>query len=63
MWAIVPTAPALTVTSHTGYTALGAGLGRLALGAILGLWVRRSMALLLVAYGVALGIGMPGRAA
>ena len=62
MGVIVPTALTLTAMSYTGYTALGAGLGRMALGAILHLWVRRAMALCFVAYGVALGAVTPGRA-
>ena len=62
MWVIVPTALTLTALSYTAYTALGAGLGRMALGAILHLWVRRTMALLFVGYGVALGAFTPGRA-
>ena len=62
MWAIVPTALTLTGLSYTTYTALGAGLGRMALGAILHLWVRRAMALCFVAYGVLLGAFAPGRA-
>ena len=63
MAVIAPTALTLTAASYTGYTALGAGLGRVALGAVAGLWVRRAMALCFVAYGVALGAAVPGRAA
>lgn len=59
MWAIVPTALTLTAISYTGYVALGAGLGRLALGALMNVWLRRTMALLLVGYGVALGLAQP----
>ncbi|SMX46295.1 LysE family translocator [Actibacterium lipolyticum] len=52
---IVPTALTITALSYTGYTALGAGLGRLALGAVLNKWFRRVMALCFVVYGVLLG--------
>lgn len=62
MGAIVPTALALTAMSYTAYTALGAGLGRMALGALANLWLRRGMALLFVAYGVTLALWTPGRA-
>lgn len=55
MVVIVPTALTLTALSYTGYTALGAGLGRLALGAVLNAWFRRAMAVCFVIYGVALG--------
>ena len=55
MWVIVPTALALTTISYTGYCALGAALGRAALGAILHIWVRRSLALCFVIYGILLG--------
>ena len=57
---IVPTALAITALSYTGYTALGAGLGRLALGVIADRWVRRGMALCFIAYGLALGLFQPG---
>lgn len=63
MGAIVPTALTLTALSYTGYASLGAGLGRTALGVATGPWVRRAMAALLAAYGVALGAGALGRAA
>lgn len=52
---IVPTALTITALFYTGYTALGAGLGRLALGAVLNKWFRRGMALCFVVYGVLLG--------
>jgi threonine/homoserine/homoserine lactone efflux protein len=55
MWAIVPTALTLTALSYTAYTAVGAGLGRLAIGAMMNVWLRRGMAALFVGYGVALG--------
>jgi hypothetical protein len=45
-----------------GYTALGAGLGRAALGAVFNVWLRRGMAACFVIYGVALGsAATPGR--
>ena len=59
MWAIVPTALILAAISYTGYVALGAGLGRLALGTLMNVWLRRGMALLFVGYGVALGMSQP----
>ena len=56
MWVIVPTALTLTTISYCGYTALGAGLGRAALGAVFNVWFRRFMAVCFVVYGVMLGI-------
>lgn len=56
---VLPTALAITAASYIGYTALGAGLGRVALGAVGNLLLRRFMALCLVAYGVALGLWQP----
>lgn len=62
MWVILPTALAITAASYTGYTAIGAGLGRVALGAVLNLWFRRVMAVCFVVYGVLLGAsGWNGR--
>ncbi len=55
MWVIMPTALTITAASYTGYTALGAGLGRLALGTVMNLWFRRIMSLGFIIYGVALG--------
>lgn len=55
MWLIVPTALTLTALSYTCYTALGAGLGRAAIGAVFNVWVRRGMATCLIIYGVLLG--------
>ncbi|ABV94840.1 homoserine/homoserine lactone efflux protein [Dinoroseobacter shibae DFL 12 = DSM 16493] len=60
MTVIVPTALTLTALSYTGYTALGAGLGKLAMGAILNFWVRRGLALCFIGYGIALGAYAPG---
>jgi len=55
MTLIVPTALTITAMSYTGYTAIGAGLGRLAMGAVLNLWFRRFMSAAFVIYGVLLG--------
>lgn len=55
MVVIVPTALTLTALSYTGFTALGAGLGRAAMGAVFNVWVRRVMAASFVIYGVLLG--------
>ncbi|MCR8724973.1 LysE family translocator [Frigidibacter sp. ROC022] len=55
MWAIVPTALTITATSYVSYTALGAGLGRIALGAVLNRWFRGAMALCFIVYGLLLG--------
>lgn len=51
---IVPTALVLTALSYTGYTMLGVWLGRLALGAVLNVWVRRALAVCFILYGAAL---------
>ncbi|MDJ0629255.1 MAG: LysE family translocator [Rhodobacter sp.] len=56
MQAILPTALTITALSYCTYTALGAGLGRLALGAVLNRWFRRAMAACFIGYGVALGV-------
>ncbi|MEO3413521.1 LysE family translocator [Roseovarius sp. CAU 1744] len=62
MWVIVPTALTLTALSYMTYTALGAGLGRAALGAVFNVWLRRVLAACFVVYGVALGsAATPGR--
>ena len=55
MWLILPTALTITALSYMTYTAVGAGLGRSALSAILNVWLRRAMAACFVAYGFALG--------
>lgn len=63
MGVIVPTALTLTFLSYTGFTALGAGLGRTAMAAVLNLCVRRGLAICFVIYGLALGAtSTPGRA-
>lgn len=55
MWVIVPTAMIITAASYCTYTALGAALGRAALGAVGNLVVRRIMAGCFILYGVLLG--------
>jgi len=55
MGVIIPTALTLTALSYTGFTALGAGIGRAALGAVFNKWFRRVMAACFVTYGVLLG--------
>lgn len=55
MGVIVPTALTLTALSYTGYTALGAGLGRAAIAAVFHVWVRRLLAACLIVYGLLLG--------
>ena len=55
MWVIMPTALTLTALSYTGFTALGAGIGKAALGAVFNAWVRRMMAVCFVIYGALLG--------
>jgi homoserine/homoserine lactone efflux protein len=63
MWLIVPTALTITALSYTGFTALGAGIGKAALGAVFNTWVRRGMAVCFIIYGVLLGAAVtPGRA-
>jgi len=59
---IFPTALTITALSYTGFTALGAGLGRAALEAVVNVWLRRAMGAAFVIYGVALGSATtPGR--
>jgi len=55
MAVIMPTALTLTALSYTGFTALGAGIGRAALGAVFNVWVRRTMAVCFIIYGLLLG--------
>ena len=55
MWVIVPTALTLTACSYLGYTALGAGIGRAALGAVFNATLRRVMAACFIIYGLLLG--------
>lgn len=62
MVVIIPTALTLTALSYTGFTALGAGIGRAALGAVFNVWIRRVMSVCFVIYGVLLGSSAtPGR--
>ena len=62
MGLIVPTALTITALSYTGFTALGAGIGKAALGAVFNTWVRRVMAVCFIIYGVLLGAAAtPGR--
>ncbi|MDW4498361.1 LysE family translocator [Sulfitobacter sp. D35] len=53
---ILPTALTITALSYTGFTAIGALIGRAALGAIFNTWVRRIMALCFIVYGILLGL-------
>ncbi len=63
MLVIAPTALTLTALSYCGFTALGAGLGRAALGAVANTMMRRVMAVCFIIYGVLLGsTSVPGRA-
>ncbi|MGB3246629.1 MAG: LysE family translocator [Sulfitobacter sp.] len=55
MAVIMPTALSLTALSYVGFTALGAGIGRAALGAVFNVWFRRFMAVCFIIYGVLLG--------
>ena len=55
MLVIMPTALTITALSYTGFTALGALMGRAALGAVFNVWVRRIMASCFIIYGVLLG--------
>ena len=62
MWVIMPTALTLTALSYMGFTALGAGLGRAALGAVFNAWLQRGLATCFIIYGVLLGSAQtPGR--
>jgi len=55
MAVIMPTALTLTGLSYLSFTALGAGIGRAAMGAVFNVWFRRFMAVCFVTYGVLLG--------
>lgn len=55
MAVILPTALTLTTLSYTGFTALGALMGKAALGAVFNTWVRRVLATCFIVYGILLG--------
>ena len=55
MQVILPTALSITTLSYVTYTALGAWLGRMALGAVFNVSVQRVLAVCLMTYGVLLG--------
>ena len=55
MIVILPTALTITALSYTGFTTLGATLGRAALGAGFNTWFRRVMGACFIVYGVLLG--------
>ena len=62
MVVIMPTTLTLTALAYSGFTALGAGIGRAAVGAVFNVWFRRIMAVGFIAYGVLLGTASsPGR--
>ena len=62
MLVIMPTALTLTALSYTGFTALGAGIGKAAISAVFNIWFRRIMSVCFVIYGVLLGsTSAPGR--
>lgn len=62
MSVIVPTALTITALSYTGYTALGARLGALAMDGVLNFWFRRGMAACFIVYGILLGTSPGARA-
>jgi homoserine/homoserine lactone efflux protein len=55
MAVILPTALTITTLSYTGFTALGAGIGKAALGAVFNTGFRRVMAASFIVYGILLG--------
>lgn len=55
MGVIIPTALTLTALSYTGFSALGAAIGRAALRAVFNVWVRRVVAGCFIIYGILLG--------
>ena len=55
MAVIMPTALTITFLSYTGYTGLGAMMGKLALGAVMNVWFQRIMSVFFVIYGIFLG--------
>lgn len=56
MAAIYPTALTITAASYCTYTAIGVLMGRAAMGAVLNVWFRRTMAVAFILYGLALGL-------
>ena len=62
MGLIMPTALTLTALSYMGFTAIGVGLGRAAMGVVFNVWLRRAMGACFVIYGLLLGTASaPGR--
>jgi len=55
MSVIMPTALIITTLSYTGFTLLGTVLGKAALRAVFNVWIRRTMAVCFIIYGVLLG--------
>ncbi|OIQ44410.1 MAG: lysine transporter LysE [Roseobacter sp. MedPE-SW] len=55
MGVIMPTALLLTALSYTGFTLLGALMGKAALKAVFSTWIRRVLALCFIIYGLLLG--------
>ncbi|MAC77398.1 MAG: lysine transporter LysE [Rhodobacteraceae bacterium] len=55
MLVIVPTALTLTTLSYSGFTLLGALMGRSALVAVFNVWVRRVLGACFIIYGLLLG--------
>ncbi len=55
MGVIMPTALVLTALSYTGFTLLGALMGKAALKAVFSTWIRRVLAICFIVYGVLLG--------
>ncbi|MFC6636413.1 LysE family transporter [Sulfitobacter sp. JBTF-M27] len=55
MGIIVPTALTITALSYSTFTALGAGIGHAALGAVFNVWFRRVMSICFIGYGMLLG--------
>ncbi|MFA3917448.1 LysE family translocator [Ruegeria hyattellae] len=55
MGVLMPSALVITTLSYTGFTLLGAIMGRAAMGAVFNIWVRRVMAGCFIIYGLLLG--------
>ena len=55
MVVLMPTALCLTALSYTGYTALGATFGKLAMAKVFNVMMRRGLAICFLFYGVLLG--------